>query len=94
MQPGLVRAIEYEIVPSARVASIGLAADQVKTRLRSVSQLGVLRCVDHRGRKLTLVGDARQVKKMLANGQASDPGGMRLTPQVFPVIMKGWRRAS
>jgi hypothetical protein len=47
--------------------------------------------VDHQGRKLTVVGDGQKVKTLLANGQASDPDGMSLTSQVFPVILPGWR---
>jgi hypothetical protein len=92
MQPGLVRAIEYEVVPSNRAASIGLVADKVRQEVRAMSELGVLRCVDHQGRKLTVVGDARHVKKVVASGRASDPDGMRLSQQVFPVVMKGWKR--
>jgi hypothetical protein len=52
--------------------------------------LGVLRCVDHLGKKVTLVGQAVLVQNLVASGKASDPGGMTLSEQSFPVIVNGW----
>jgi len=53
-------------------------------------ELGVLRCVDHLGKKVTLVGQAVLVQNLVASGKASDPGGMTLSEQSFPVIVNGW----
>jgi hypothetical protein len=39
-----------------------------------------------------VVGDARRVTKVVASGRASDPRGMKLSQQVSPVVMKGWKR--
>ena len=30
-------------------------------------------------------------ESLIANGQASDPDGLNLNKQVFPVVMAGWR---
>jgi hypothetical protein len=91
VQPGSVRAVEYEILSSNQADSIGLTASKLRNELGGLSQLGVLRCVDHQSRKLTVIGDARHVRKLIANGQASDPDGLNLNKQVFPVVMAGWR---
>jgi hypothetical protein len=91
VQPGSVRAIEYEIVANTPAVSVGLTGGTAENPLRHASSIGILRCVDHQGRKLTVVGDGQKVKTLLANGQASDPDGMSLTSQVFPVILPGWR---
>jgi hypothetical protein len=91
MQPGFVRAIEYEFVGNSQASGIGLKRDDLTPELRALSQLGVLRCVDHEGKRLTIVGDARQVRKMLANGEASDPDGIKVKQQLFPVTFSGWQ---
>jgi hypothetical protein len=59
-----------------------------------MNQVAVLRCVDDRGRKLTAVGDATQLRSLLASGAASDPAGMALPEQDFPVVVSGWPQAS
>ena len=94
MQPGSVRAVEYEILSSNQADSIGLTPSKLRNELGGLSQLGVLRCVDHQSRKLTVIGDARHVRKLIANGQASDPDGLNLNKQVFPVVMAGWRTST
>jgi hypothetical protein len=94
MQPGSIRAIEYEYFLKSQAASLGLSSRKTTENLCDLSQLGMLRCVDHQGRKLTLVGDAKQVRTLLANGQASHPDGMKPTKQAFPVVVAGWLRSS
>jgi hypothetical protein len=91
MQPGLVRAVEYEILSSNQAASLGLTPSRLRNELGGLSQLGVLRCVDHQSRKVTVIGDARHVRKLIANGQASNPDGLDLNRQLFPVVMTGWK---
>jgi hypothetical protein len=90
VQPGAVRAIEYEIVPKGQASRIGLRGTALAGELHAVSELGVLRCVDHRGNKLTVVGQAGHVRKLLASGEASNPDGMALKEQLFPVVVNGW----
>jgi len=36
------------------------------------------------------VGQAGHVRKLLASGVASDPKGMALAEQLFPVVVNGW----
>jgi hypothetical protein len=89
VQPGSVRAVEYEILLSNQAASIGLTPSTLRIELGGLSQLGVLRCVDHQSRRLTVIGDAWHVQKLFANGQASNPVGLNLNEQPFPVVMTG-----
>jgi hypothetical protein len=91
VQPGSIRAVEYEILASDQAGSIGLTPSRLRDELGGPSQLGVLRCVDHQSRKLTVIGDARHVQKLIADGQASNPDGLDLNEQVFPVVMTGWK---
>lgn len=90
MQPGSVRAVEYEILSSNRAVSLGLTPGRLRNELGGLAQLGVLRCVDHQSRKITVIGDARHIKWLIANGQAADPQGLALNQQMFPVMLPGW----
>jgi hypothetical protein len=91
MQPGSIRAVEYEILSSNQAARIGSTPSALRNELGGLSKLGVLRCVDHQSRKLTVIGDGRQVQKLIANGQASSPVGPNLSEQAFPVVLTGWK---
>jgi hypothetical protein len=91
VEPGAVRAIEYEIMDRQQAARNGLTGTSLAAgELQAMSELGVLRCVDHQGKKVTLVGQARLVRNLVASGKASDPSGMTLHDQSFPVVMRGW----
>jgi hypothetical protein len=90
MQPGSIRAVEYEILLSNQAASIGSTPSTLRNELGGLSKLGVRRCVDHQSRKLTVIGDARHVQKLIANGQPSNPVGPNLNGQAFPVVLTGW----
>ena len=95
MQPGSVRAVEYEIVGSAQATSLGLTPSKLRDELGGCSQLGVLRCADQETRELAVIRDARYVRyvrKLIANGQASDPDGLNVNEQVS-VVMAGWKSA-
>lgn len=92
MQPGSVRAVGYEIV-SNQADIFGLTTGTLKNELRGLSELGVMRCVDDQSRKLTVIGDAKHVRTLIANGMACDPDGMELTRQVFPVVLAGWQKS-
>jgi hypothetical protein len=90
VKPGLVRAVEYEIIASAQATSMGLTLSKLRNELGGLSQLGLFRCVDHQSRKITVIGDARHIKWLIANGQAADPQGLALNQQMFPVMLSGW----
>ena len=87
MQPGTVRPIEYEVVPRSEAASIGLTPD---VHLGTMTEMAVLRCVDDRGEKLTTVCDAKHLRILLKSGEASQPSGIKLPEQEFPVVLRGW----
>jgi hypothetical protein len=93
VEPGAVRAIEYEIVPKGQAPNYGLRGTSLAGELRAASEVGVLRCVDHHGQKLTVVGEGRHVRKLVASGQASDPRGIALEKESFPVVVHGWLTA-
>ena len=85
MQPGAVRAIEYEIMDKEQATRNGLIGPSLAAGdLQSMPDLGVLRCVDHQGKKVTLVGKALHVRTLVASGKASDPSGMTLSKRRFP----------
>jgi hypothetical protein len=93
VHPGSVRAVEYEIV-SNQADIFGLTTGTLKNELRGLSELGVMPCVDDQSRKLTVIGDAKHVRRtLIANGMACDPDGMELTRQVFPVVLAGWQKS-
>ena len=92
MQPGSVRAVEYEIV-SNQADIFGLSKGTLKNELAGLSELGVMRCVDDQSRKLTVIGDAKHVRKLIANGMACDPDGMELTRHVLSVVLHGWQKS-
>jgi hypothetical protein len=91
VQRGLnVRAIEYEIVSASRVARVRMAHTAITEFLGDVTQVAMVRCVDSRGSKLTAFGDSDQMRRLLASGEASNPAGMVLSQQTFPVVLPGW----
>jgi hypothetical protein len=90
VQPGTVRAIEYEIVDKEQMVRNGLRDPSLAGQLQASSQLGVLRCVDHQGKKVTLIGQASHVQNLVTSGKASDPSGMTLNDRAFPVVVSGW----
>jgi hypothetical protein len=91
VQPGAVRAIEYEIIDKEQATRNGLTGISLQAgELQAMPELGVLRCVDHQGQKVTFVGHALHVRNLVASGKASDPSGMTLNEQSFPVVVNGW----
>jgi hypothetical protein len=89
-----VRTIEYEIVPTSQAINAGLTTDPVGVHLRTMEQIAVLKCVDHRGQKLTAVGNADTLRTLLESGDASNPAGMALSQKEFPMVLPGWPPAS
>ncbi len=78
MRPGTVRAIEYEIVHQSQAEHLGLGRTILHHELKSSPELGVFRCVDDWGRKVTIVSATEHVRKLVANGKASHPDGLDL----------------
>jgi hypothetical protein len=60
--------------------------------LGNSSQVAVLRCVDDHGDRLTAFGDSDHLRRLLDSGEASDPAGMALFRETFPVVLEGWLR--
>ena len=52
--------------------------------------MDVLRCVDHEGRRITVIGQVADVVNVVASGEASDPDGITLNDEMFPVVVSGW----
>jgi hypothetical protein len=90
MQPGALRAIDYEIIDKAQGQQIGLRATSLAGKFGTTNELGVVRCVDYQGRRITVVGQAGHVLMLVASGKASDPDGMALKDEMFPVVVNGW----
>ena len=94
MEPGtVVRAIEYEIVPGFQIENFGLAP-AAACSLGTQGQVGVLRCVDGQGEKVTVLVDTARLRELLESGEASDPAGMKLFDREPPVVIRGWPKAS
>jgi len=93
VQPGAVRTIEYEIVPTSR-APVAVKAYLSSDSPGAREHVAVLRCVDCRGEKVTVLGSAEHFQMLLESGAASDPSGVMLPKEAFPVVMEGWSVAS
>jgi hypothetical protein len=89
LQPGTVRAIEYEVVFSSQAARMGFMGANEDPQ----GQVAVLRCVNDRGEKLTAFGDPEHLIALLASGEIRDPAGMRLTRPGFQFVARGWVKA-
>jgi hypothetical protein len=87
---GRARIIEYEILTPTESRWLRPLADQLKRRLGRIGEVGVLRCVGEDGVAVTLVGDAEYTRTILTNGAASDPDGVLLPREKFPVALDGW----
>ena len=87
--PGAVRTIEYEIVPRI-YAPVTLASDLVAGNPRASELVAVLRCIDCRGAKVTVVGSADHFQELLKSGAASRPSGVTLSSEEFPLVIDGW----
>jgi hypothetical protein len=91
VQPGAVQAIEYEIIDKEQATRNGLTGASLGAGdLHAMPELGVLRCVDHKGEKVTLVGHAVHVRNLVASGKASDPSGISISEESFPVVVNEW----
>jgi hypothetical protein len=90
----LVRPVEYEMVPTDNLTRYWADRRYIERRLEGFAEVAVLRCVDHRGEKLTAVGNPDHLRDLLSRGEASDQGGMPLQEPHWPVVVRGWLQAS
>jgi hypothetical protein len=97
VQPSVqVRAIEWESVSGERVGALGLSPVALKEFFGDQPELALVRCVcvGRRGEKFTCLADAQHFKGLIDSGQAGDPAGMTLEQGTWPVVLRGWVRAS
>jgi hypothetical protein len=87
---GGARIIEYEIVDWDELAKMGDLPILLGETMRAGSPVGILRCVTTRRRKATFAGDAAAARKLIASGAASNPRGVLISKQEFPVMLVGW----
>jgi hypothetical protein len=87
---GKARIIEYEIRAPSESKWLNSLADPLRRRLGRLPEVGILRCVSEDGEAITLVGDAEYTRTILTNGVASDPSGVELPKEKFPVSLDGW----
>ncbi len=71
VRQGIVRALEWEVLPKNQASCIGLGNTALAGELRSARELAVLRCVDDRGKKVTVIGASSHVRRLLGNGLTS-----------------------
>jgi hypothetical protein len=84
-----IRVIEYEVLmwDDERMENL---ADIVTQNLGIVPEVGILRCTVRTTTKVTLIGTADATRALVASGKASKPGGMVISKQDFPILIKGW----
>lgn len=88
--PDRTRIIEYEIVTWTDSGAAMVGGALSRGSCLSGPEVAVLRCVQPDGTKVTLVGEAGYARHLLANGEASDPAGVSLPHDKFPIIQRGW----
>ena len=78
------------MVTARRATHMTLGAVSFEEHLGEQTRVAVLHCVDPQGERLTAFGDGEHLRRLLASGEASDPAGMTLPAESFPVILRGW----
>jgi hypothetical protein len=84
-----IRVIEYEVLlwDDERMENL---AEIVKDKVGIVPEVGILRCTARTTTKITLVGTAEATRALIASGRASKPGGVAISKEEFPIMIKGW----
>ena len=86
-----VRVVEYEVLPRKLVSSMtGLSAYHVERRLGWIPEVALVKCVDDRGTKFTVLGDSQSLSEL-----APDPGSdgsqqIAVAASRWPVVIRGW----
>ena len=90
VRPGMVRTLEWEVLPKNEASCMGLGNTALSGELQNASELAVLRCVDDRGKKVTVIGSASHVRRLLGNRLTSARNEVNLNEELFPVVVNGW----
>jgi hypothetical protein len=90
VRPGTVRALEWEVLPKQQASCFGLRNTALAGELKAARHLAILRCVDHRGKKLTVVASAAHAEELLGGVPISARNELDLNEELFPVIVNGW----
>lgn len=90
MRPGSVRALEWEVLPKQHASFFGLRNTALAGELKTAHALAVLRCVDYRGHKLTIVASAAHAEELLGHDHTSARNELSLNDELFPVVINGW----
>lgn len=90
MRPGSVRALEWEVLPKQHASFFGLRNTALAGELKTAHALAVLRCVDYRGHKLTIVASAAPAEELLGHDHTSARNELSLNDELFPVVINGW----
>ena len=90
---GIVRTLEWEVLPKNQASCLGLGSTALGGELRTARELAVLRCVDDRGKKITVIGAASHVRRLLGDGLAGSGNELNLNEELFPVVVNGWLNA-
>ena len=87
--PDKIRVIEYEVLlwDDERMEKL---VPIVKEKMGILPEVGILRCTARTTTKITLVGSAEAARALIASGRASKPGGLVISREEFPIMIKGW----
>jgi hypothetical protein len=87
--PDKIRVIEYEVLlwNDERMEKLAVL---VKEKMGILEEVGILRCTVRVSTKITLVGTAEATRALVASGKASKPGGVVISKEEFPIMIKGW----
>lgn len=87
---GGIRIIEYEVVPWSDLDRMGDLATLLKKVMQIGSTVGILRAVTEDDERVTFVGNAGVTERLVSSGAASDPTGVAIPKDEFPVVLTGW----
>jgi hypothetical protein len=82
--------IEYEIISWADLDGMGDLAVRLKEAMGRAPQVGIIRCASKDGHKVTFASCAKATKELVKSGAASNPDGIAIPENVFPVMLAGW----
>jgi hypothetical protein len=85
-----IRVIEYEFLYWEELELTDAVVQMVEDRLGRMTEVGVLRCTDRAGAKVTIIGGVEACRGLISNENAGRPGGVPIAKSAFPVIIDGW----
>ena len=87
---GGTRIIEYEVVPWTDLDRMGDLVTLLNKFIKIGSSVGILRAITEDEERVTFVGNAEAMTKMVSSGAASNPAGIAIPMDEIPVILTGW----